>query len=78
VWPIYNAPTFARQIALTPDEMQGRVGSVGGLLFFGPSTLSAAFVGALLQTLGPAPAAVALAAILAATALAATRNSAVR
>jgi len=44
-WAIYNVPTFGYQIAATPDELQGRVQSVGGLLFFGPFTLSALFAG---------------------------------
>jgi len=78
VWAIYNVPTFGYQIAATPDEMQGRVQSVGGLLFFGPSTLSAAFAGMLLQTVGPTPTVLIFAAILLVVALAATRNVAIK
>ncbi len=77
-WPLYNAPTFGRQIALTPDEMQGRIQSVGGLLFFGPSTLSAAVAGVLLQTVGPAPTALVFTTVLLVVALAATQNTAIK
>ncbi len=77
-WTIYNVPTFGYQIAATPDELQGRVQSVGGLLFFGPSTLSALFAGVLLQKVGPVPTVLIFAAILSLVALAATRNAAMR
>jgi len=51
---------------------------VGGLLFFGPSTLSALFAGVLLQKVGPVPTVLIFAAILSLVALAATRNAAMR
>lgn len=73
---IYNNATFGYQLAQTPDEMQGRVASVSNLFFFGSSTLSAAFAGVLLQTVGPTPTVLIFAAILLIAALAATRNAA--
>jgi MFS family permease len=78
VWPIYNAPTWSRQIALTPDEMLGRMHTVGSLLFFGPTALSAAVAGALLQTIGSVPTVLAFAAVLATTAFRAMQNGALK
>jgi predicted MFS family arabinose efflux permease len=78
VWPIYNAPTWSRQIALTPNEMLGRMHTVGSLLFFGPTTLSAAIAGALLQTIGSAPTVLVFAAVLAVAAFTAMQNGALK
>jgi MFS family permease len=78
VWPIYNTPSWSRQIALTPDEMRGRMHTIASLLFFGPTTLSAAIAGALLQVIGSTFTVLLFAAVLAIAMLTATRNAALK
>jgi MFS family permease len=51
--PIFGAVQVSFRLAATPDELQGRVSSVFGLLFFGVQPLGTAAGGLLLPVVGP-------------------------
>jgi MFS family permease len=52
VAPIYNVVQYSYQLALTPDELQGRVASVMSLIGYGSQPIGLALTGILLQIVG--------------------------
>ncbi len=78
ITPIYGAAQYSYRLALIPDALSGRVNSVFRLIVFAGQPLGLALAGALLQSLGPTSAVVALFALLAALAFAATLSPALR
>lgn len=53
--PLLNAVFGAYEAALVPDHLQGRVGSIAGLVAAGAAPLGTLFAGFLLQTIGAVP-----------------------
>lgn len=53
VVPIYLIAQSSYQLSLVPDQLQGRVNSVIGLIVFGGQPLSLGLTGLLLQEIGP-------------------------
>jgi MFS family permease len=78
VGPAWNVVIGAYSLALTPDELRGRVTGVQGLIAWGPIPLGSLIGGALLQWLGATMTVFALAAAMLTVAVAATISPAVR
>lgn len=76
--PIYSVTHLSYRLALTPDELQGRVNSVFRLIAFGSQPLGLILTGALLQAIGPVATVVVLFVPQFILAVAATLNPAVR
>jgi len=53
--PLYNTVTMGYRLAMTPDQLQGRVNSAARMLAFSPIPLGNAIAGALLAALGAIP-----------------------
>lgn len=75
---ILNVMAGVYQVQVTPDEMQGRVGSVAGLLSSGASSLGALAGGFALSATGSTVTVLAVGAVMAATLAAAVMTPAVR
>jgi predicted MFS family arabinose efflux permease len=78
VGPIWNVVIGAYLLALTPDELRGRVRGVTGLIGWGPIPLGSLIGGALLQWLGATATTFVFAATMLAIAAAASVSPAVR
>src|SRR6266700_3193344 len=76
--PIYSVTHLSYRLALTPDELQGRVNSVFRLIAFGSQPLGLILTGALLQAIGPIATVVVLFVPQIILAVAATLNPGVR
>ncbi len=76
--PIYSVTHLSYRLALTPDELQGRVNSVFRLIAFGSQPLGLILTGALLQAIGPVATVVVLFVPQFILAVAATLNPGVR
>jgi hypothetical protein len=76
--PIYSVTHLSYRLALTPDELQGRVNSVFRLIAFGSQPLGLILTGALLQVIGPVATVVVLFVPQFILAIAATLNPGVR
>jgi hypothetical protein len=76
--PFYNAVYIGYRLALTPDELRGRVNSVARLIAFGFSPLGLALTGISLQYTGPRITVLLAVGVQAFLALAAMLNGAIR
>ncbi|MBO2458321.1 MFS transporter [Actinomadura violacea] len=75
---VWNVAVVVYQLRVTPDELQGRINGVVGLVAFGPTALGSLLAGYLLGEFGPAGTVYALSAAMAVLALAAVASPAVR
>jgi predicted MFS family arabinose efflux permease len=76
--PTWNAVVMAYRIRLTPDELIGRVQSVGTLFSLGPVPFAFLLVGFLLQAYGTTPTVLALLGVMLVVACAAVVSPAIR
>ncbi|MEU6263057.1 MFS transporter [Saccharopolyspora shandongensis] len=75
---LINVMAGVYQVQVTPDEMQGRVGSVGSLVSSGTNSLGALAAGFLLASFGTGNTVLGVSAVMAAVTLAAVLNPAIR
>lgn len=78
VGPLWNVVIGSYQLALVPDELRGRVGSIEYLIAWGTIPLGSALSGVLLEALGPVRAVLFLAVCMVGLAIAATLNTHIR
>jgi hypothetical protein len=78
VGPLWNVAIDVYRLLITPDELQGRVGSAISFLAWGAIPLGSLLAGYLLDSLGASTTAVALSAAMMAVALSASFSPAIR
>jgi MFS family permease len=74
LFPPWNAAVGSQRLRLTPDELRGRISSIGTMLSLGPVTIGSAATGFLLERAGSTPTVLVFAALMGGVAAAAVRS----